>query len=700
MKSLSAGLSFFGFSVVFAVLLGLAFGGLGTTTAFFSICVGLVAGVFAYLSTFDPGSSASPSASPWRYRSIPFWFMVGCFTIFAVRSFCWLLYIDGPELRIQSVNNLGDLALHVTYIKTFANGVPLWPDNPIYVFSRLRYPAGVDLFNGLLALLHFDLVRGLVWVGLLASIATFYALYRWGGLFAVAGFLFNGGVAGFVFFQNFEFRDYQGVNTIAWKSIPLSMSVTQRGLLYAIPAALLLLWHWREKFYRAGISAGYASPSRTADPGPIQTSSADQSPNDPASPLPNPPDHIPLGRGPLPFWLELGLYGSLPFFHVHTFLALSVVLAFLFLFGDTAMRIHTATLVLCAVAPATFFVWLITDHFGAASMLKWAPGWVQQKDDFAHPLGFDQHAAGFFGTAKQLFDFWFINFGFFLPLVIALIAILMIRVWRRRTDQPAPRTIRAEIIAVLLAIIPTALATPFLPRWAYPVIFVLLAAPLLAFVFLNARGQRLVIDESLAFTIPATAIFLFGYLFKTAPWEWDNLKLMSWGYFLILPYLWRDLIATWRLPVRVGVCIVLFASGFVSLFGGLSTPGFGFANRAELAQVGVAVRSLPVEARFAAFPTYNHPLLLQGRKVVLGYPGHLWTQGFDYHEEEAKLQRLMRGEADWRQAAEALRVRYIFWGREEQTNYPNSSKPWEQTLAKVASGPWGSIYDLVQKTAP
>jgi hypothetical protein len=47
--------------------------------------------------------------------------------------------------------------------------------------------------------------------------------------------------------KTLKFLDYQGGNKIAWKSIPLSMFVTQRGWLYAIPAALVLLWHWREK---------------------------------------------------------------------------------------------------------------------------------------------------------------------------------------------------------------------------------------------------------------------------------------------------------------------------------------------------------------------------------------------------------------------------------------------------------------------
>jgi hypothetical protein len=65
-----------------------------------------------------------------------------------------------------------------------------------------------------------------------------------------AGFLFNGGIAGFQFFDTHKFLDYQGDKAIAWKSIALSMFVTQRGLLYAIPAGVLLLWHWRETFRR------------------------------------------------------------------------------------------------------------------------------------------------------------------------------------------------------------------------------------------------------------------------------------------------------------------------------------------------------------------------------------------------------------------------------------------------------------------
>jgi hypothetical protein len=41
-------------------------------------------------------------------------------------------------------------------------------------------------------------------------------------------------------------------------------------------------------------------------------------------------------------------------------------------------------------------------------------------------------------------------------------------------------------------------------------------------------------------------------------------------------------------------------------------------------------------------------------------------------------------------------VRYVFWGREETTNYPKSTRPWEHAATLVASGGWGAIYDLEQ----
>lgn len=692
MKGLSAGLIFVSLSTVFGLILGIFGHGLSTPVALASLILGGLAAVAAYVQTFDPKSNwrasgppavstESDSPSSWhRYRNIWVWLIGGFFLIFAVRSFCWLLYIDADQLRIQSPNNLGDLALHITYIRNFASGVPFWPDNPIYVFSKLRYPAGIDLFNALLCKVDVDLIRGLVWVALLASIATFYSFLRWGGPFGIAAFLFNGGIVGFQVLKAFQFLDYQGDKIIAWKSIPLTMFVTQRGLLYAIPAGLLLLWHWRETFFRAN-----AAVAGGDDPGPPSESAMAE------SGLEQEP------RPPLPFWIELSLYASMPLFHVHTFLALTVVLVFLFslelltqlkiitdlirkeglealrsvithmpmwseALGDTRIRKHVVALLTSSLIPATFFVWLVTDHFHAGSVLGWQPGWVQNDGDFAAPFfGIDSKNVGaaiplvgwllpktWNVAVAAFFQFWLANFGAWIPLVLTLFGMSGWKAWQS--------------------------------GWSW--------------------GKKL--PEDVAFLISATAIFLLAFFVKLAPWGWDNIKVMIWAYFIVLPFLWRDLIAQWSGPVRIAICIMLLFSGFVSLLGGLAAgrPGYGFASRPELDAVGDAVRQLPVEARFAAFPTYNHSLLLQGRRVVMGYPGHLWTQGFDdYGNIHNQLRDLMRGAHNWRATARRLRVRYIFWGREEELNYPMSNRPWERTALRVKSDKsWGAIYDLEPAT--
>src|SRR5256714_1902386 len=468
MKWLSGGLTFVNFATICGLLIGMVTGGLSTPVALVALLLAAAFGLLAYLRTSDPKSEpdslAGEKSNASKYRNLPIWILAGFFTIFAVRSFCWLLFFDGTELKIQSPVNLGDLGLHLTHIKLFANGVHLWPSNPIYVFSdHLRYPAGIDFFNALLLKANVDLIPGLVWVGLLASIGTCYALYRWGGGFAIAGFLFNGGLAGFQFFRNFKFVDYQDVNSIAWKSIPLTMFVTQRGLLYAIPVGLILLWHWREKYFRS------QDRHRT---------------------------------GPLPFWAELSLYASMPLFHVHTFMALSIVLACLFIAGDAQVRGHTLTLALSALIPATFFVWMISDHFHAGGVLELHPGWAQNDGEFKMPF----------------FRFWFFNFGILVPLVLTLVGMLA---WNATKSNS---TRKLEIVAAI------GLATLVLGIWSLwqnglalaPVAFLVVGLIILlgggALIGLRGYSWDEKLEEGSAFLFGACAIFVFTFFVKTAPW--------------------------------------------------------------------------------------------------------------------------------------------------------------------------------------
>src|SRR5437868_7458739 len=233
MRCLSAGLVYVVVSCLVALLLGIIGGGLSYAICVIALLIAAIAALAAYFTMPRSRVKNDNAKIGLSYGSIWLWILGAAFAIFAVRSFCWLVYYEGEDILIQSPNNLGDLGLHISYIKSFANGVALWPDSPLYAFSKLRYPAGMDLFNAILTKVGLDLRHQLAVTGLIASIATFYAFYRWSGAFGIAGFLFNGGVAGYQYLTTWRFLDYQGRPDIAWKSIPLSMFVTQRGLLYA-----------------------------------------------------------------------------------------------------------------------------------------------------------------------------------------------------------------------------------------------------------------------------------------------------------------------------------------------------------------------------------------------------------------------------------------------------------------------------------
>lgn len=582
-------------SVLVALVLALFQGGQSPKIAGLSLAAGMLVAAF----TFWRDRFREPERrklNGWEWAVIVF------FALFVLRAFLWLVFADGDEIKVLSPNNLGDLSLHLTYIHQMANGVPFWPDNPIVAGSKLTYPLGTDLFNSLLTLVGVDPLRGLIWVGLAGCAMLGVALWHWGktvagsrggAAFTLAGFLCNGGLAGMVFLKSGELLDYQ--SELAWKSLPLALLVTQRGLLFALPAGLLLLSSWRTRFFKAD-SDGWK----------------------------------------LPFWGEVLLYASMPIFHLHTFLFLSIVLLAWFLFLRK-LRLPLAKFVAISFIPASCLVFLVTGNLRGPSVISWHFGWMQNDPDFL-------------AMCQRLFDtesrwitvpfFWFLNFGILPFFVVGLIEQIT------RTSGK---------------------------RWARSMVF------------------------------PALAVFLLCCVVRFAPWEWDNTKLMIWSYVAILPFLWREILVRWPVWLRAVGCFGLFWSGFISLLGGLDSThqGFAIATRSEIDLLAPALHDISPTERFVAHPNYNHPLLLLGRPLVLGYPGHVWSHGYsDWQKRQVKVEGILNGEENWLNDALDSGAHYLFWGAQEREAYPNSPQPWREQLQLVANGEWGEIYDLRKHRTP
>jgi len=65
-------------------------------------------------------------------------------------------------------------------------------------------------------------------------------------------------------------------------------------------------------------------------------------------------------------------------------------------------------------------------------------------------------------------------------------------------------------------------------------------------------------------------------------------------------------------------------------------------------------------------PTYRSPVFLAGRRSLLGYPGHIWSQGLDAGNREADITRIYRGGADASALMRQYGVDYLMFGPEEE----------------------------------
>jgi hypothetical protein len=231
-----------------------------------------------------------------------------------------------------------------------------------------------------------------------------------------------------------------------------------------------------------------------------------------------------------------------------------------------------------------------------------------------------------------------------------------------------------------------------------PVVFLLvnfgLFLPLaLAALVLAWRGER---RGDLLVLAPALVVFVLLFVVRLAPWEWDNTKAMLWCYLLALAPI--DSLVLPRLG-RIGSAVVvvgLLFSGAVSVTAASlgSATRFDVLNIREYEGVCAALAPRPPTERVAVAPTFNHPVALCGHPVVAGYAGHLWSHGIDATRVVRGLEVVMRGEPGWRDEARAVDARLLFWGWRERAAFPDSRRPWETGPAPLASGEWGSLYEL------
>lgn len=340
-------------STLAAIALGLITGRITSPIALVSLVLGAIAGAAVWRGLRNNGERRLPDITFFPA-------LLSCVILFAgLQHFLYLLYYDRHSLKTLHLNNFGDLSMHIHYIRHMASGAAFWPQNPGYAGELLRYPLGMDLYNALWEVLGVPTDSHLFGVGLVMTVIAVALLHRWMGWWGVGAFFLNGGFSNWQCLWKGRIYDFQ--NEVAWKNFFLSLWITQRGFLFAIPAGAYVMRTVTEHILGERVLTRNEKRVCTL------------------------------------------LWSGLAWFHLHSFFIVTLVIA---LFMVVYKKVRTmAGIFIPSVLGGLLFVIFSTDSFARVGVMHLQPKWVAGQ--------------------QNVFAFWFVNLGPWLFLWLATLFMLL-----------------------------------------------------------------------------------------------------------------------------------------------------------------------------------------------------------------------------------------------------------------------------------
>jgi hypothetical protein len=170
--------------------------------------------------------------------------------------------------------------------------------------------------------------------------------------------------------------------------------------------------------------------------------------------------------------------------------------------------------------------------------------------------------------------------------------------------------------------------------------------------------------------------FIVPSIFILAPWEWDNTK------FLIFFALFGAIVAGGFLAemfkrgphmatLAAVVLALLVMSGGLDLVraSDFSVSSYEFVDARGVNLAAWVRANTPPDAVIAAADDHNSPIpTLSGRRILVGYPGWLFTYGLsDYVQKGEDLRLIMQGDPTTPDLLRKYHISYILIGPQEQS---------------------------------
>jgi len=176
-------------------------------------------------------------AEPQFPEKVWFWLLV----LLCQLHFFFIFYESRGSFWTRNPNNIGDLPMHIHFIRFFSRGGTTADSHPLLAGASFKYPPASNLWNAAFESAGVSTGFHLFFVGAIASLVLLLILKKWSGWWGILALIWSGGIST----KGIGLGWGPGAD-LAWKNIFLSMWLTQRGLLFALPMGILLLHlHWK-----------------------------------------------------------------------------------------------------------------------------------------------------------------------------------------------------------------------------------------------------------------------------------------------------------------------------------------------------------------------------------------------------------------------------------------------------------------------
>jgi hypothetical protein len=215
-------------------------------------------------------------------------------------------------------------------------------------------------------------------------------------------------------------------------------------------------------------------------------------------------------------------------------------------------------------------------------------------------------------------------------------------------------------------------------------------------------------SPSRRFLLAFQPVFVAGNLFLFQPWDWDNTKLLLYWYLAacvmaaaVLAKLWRILPSfASRSLVAAAIVSALLSGVLENLDQALGRDRHLLLTADELRLARLVRESTGTRALFACGDDHNNPIpVLSGRRVMLGYPGWLWSQGFDPTARDRDLGEILSLSPGSAPLLERYGVDYVAVGPRDQARFHGDLDGYRRRYPTVLKTATYEVFD-VRPSAP